>query len=237
MGWRKNWPTLVGGVFLFYRVGVGLLDWAGRAEYVRDKLNSPGFVGMLVQYLIIPPGWLTWSVIASGLLLIWMGLRRRQNLLASSTIQVRAEAPSPISLPPFGGLTNSQLKERTISTANQMRTFEGRYKGKIDKLLVGYQRPSDMKDRAASWAARNGEQAAMHANMETEFRNSFRPEAMVLRDELLRRLGAYPPAPADGLAAAAMFSGKGVLDTGMLAGSSPISAAADLLEMMARGLP
>lgn len=183
----------------------------------------PTLVGQMMPHLAPAVGWpLIAASLLVGVAFWWWGLSPRHT--------------SPL-VGPLAGLTNSQLRERSIVTANEMRAFEGVRKAKISKLLVGYERPADLKDRAASWAAMNGEHAAMRTNMETEFRISLRPEALVLRDELLKRLGAYPPAPSDGLALGDLISGRGVLDTGMLAGVSPISAAADLLEAMARDLP
>jgi len=72
-----------------------------------------------------------------------------------------------------------------------------------------------------------------------EFKQKYRPEAVVIRDELINRFGGkLPTFPAMGsIGNITVFEGSLIFDSPILSGPYPIAAGADLLDFWASRLP
>lgn len=124
-------------------------------------------------------------------------------------------------------LTNEQLRSKVASLAARMRVFQGGVSADMSELFSRYPRlagPMDPRQQAMSVEfSRRSSQALF------EFNSSMRPEALALREVMLRRQGRFPPY--------AHTVQSSALDINSLAGISPISDAAEYLESIARQLP
>lgn len=124
-------------------------------------------------------------------------------------------------------LTNMKLRNEAIDLANNMRVFEANYHGVSRSLSTNLPRSATEDQRHAQWESDLKKDHQRRAAYETEFKTRFRPLAVAIRHEIARRLGIFPPYDNPDI----------VLDKGMLAGPSPVSEAADLIDELARRLP
>lgn len=53
-----------------------IVDWLGRVDFIVSHQTELGWIGGAMEYLVAPPWWLPWCVLASGLALIWADSRR-----------------------------------------------------------------------------------------------------------------------------------------------------------------
>lgn len=146
--------------------------------------------------------------------------------------------PHPIQSPSqksgeLGGLTNSQLKERTIAISTRMRTLERNYEIKlVEEFTIPLPRNATPEQIESYNAKKRIDIGHDTEDYKLELRNTILSEARELREELLSRL------PPTGTGSKDLRSGPTIfLDHGDIAGASAVADAADYLEKLARALP
>ncbi len=127
------------------------------------------------------------------------------------------QAPPAIE-PALAGLTNAQLRAETEDFAAGIRTLENAYK--LERAQIANN--NSIQDAQS-------ELDRIRAGYAERFRRDYRPRAVSLRRELLRRLNR----PLTGEIAAATSPADG----GPLAGPSPLSDLGDYLSGLAAQLP
>lgn len=133
---------------------------------------------------------------------------------------VQALLPSP-SLENFSSMRTADLRARVQAVADRFRALEVRDRvGRPDFAAIG--------DSAEAGAAYIRASLAHSEAINEEYRREMLSEALSLRDEMQRRLGAPTPTGRNRDVVA--------LDYGMLAGVNPLSTAANYLEGLARQL-
>jgi hypothetical protein len=144
-----------------------------------------------------------------------------------------SKTETPNALGPFAGLTNSQLRERTIAFTHTIIDFENSYE-------VVFYRIIDFRNLS-------NEQVADRMNLIREkndahvaaFRSKYRTEAITIREEIKRRFnGKLPEFPVSPPFVHAIPTlGMQIFEGPILSGPHPISAGADLLDFWASQLP
>jgi hypothetical protein len=151
----------------------------------------------------------------------------------------------PLNAPPRGplaGLTNAQLKERAIALANDLRRLESDYDSRRRQLSYeSFARlrklPTD-EAKSAEFHAENEREMKLGDEKEAAFRTRYRSDAIILREELERRLNALPmPENRRFPGAPPLPPDQTIFDMPMLVGVAPLSGGADLLEYWAKQLP
>lgn len=86
MDFKAHWRGLLGAALVVWQSGRAILDALGRADFVIQHASNPGWLAVLLDALLDPPGFLTLPIIAIGLGLIWLdngskqeGIRNRKN--------------------------------------------------------------------------------------------------------------------------------------------------------------
>jgi hypothetical protein len=92
-------------------------------------------------------------------------------------------------------------------------------------------------DKKAEFQAENAREMALSDQKETEFRNRFRSDAIILREEFRSRLKTLPPQTERFAGAPKKSPDTQIFDKPFLTGPSPLSGGADLLEYWAKQLP
>jgi hypothetical protein len=64
-----------------------IVDWLGRVDFVVSHRAELGRLGVALEYVVAPPWWLPWSVLAFGLAIIWADSRRAIKATAEAHIQ------------------------------------------------------------------------------------------------------------------------------------------------------
>jgi hypothetical protein len=83
---RKHWKSVAGALVLVR----SLVTYGGDADFVISRMQDPGWVGKMINWLINPPGWATFFLVLTGLALIWWDVARRRP---------EEEAAKPIAAP------------------------------------------------------------------------------------------------------------------------------------------
>jgi hypothetical protein len=155
--------------------------------------------------------------------------------LSSQTLAALGPMTPPPQAPPeyveaVRKFTRAELQSRVADFATALRTFETGYNNARTRELFadGEPLPKTDEQRLKRWQAQSAKSIERLAQGQTEFRARFLPEALALREELLRRQGVFSPFKQD--------RATRILDTGTLAGPNPLSDLAAYLEGLARSL-
>jgi pimeloyl-ACP methyl ester carboxylesterase len=143
---------------------------------------------------------------------------------------------------PLSNLTNAQLRERTITIAQGLMQLQDEYHTmQTQALLASFQKMRTLTneaDRRADCQARSEQQIALGNQMGTEFRNRFRTEVIILREELRARLKVLPSPKTQPFPGGPMVTpDQQIFDKPFLTGPGPLSGGADLIEYWAKQLP
>jgi hypothetical protein len=143
---------------------------------------------------------------------------------------------------PLANFTDAQLRERAIAVAQGLRQLQNEYDNKAAQLSFQEfqsmrQAPND-EDKRALRQRYMSEKMALSNQMEMEFRNRFRSDAIILREELSIRLDPLPlptfqPFGPDG---PKIPGDPQIFDKSSLTGPAPLASGADLLEYWAKQL-
>jgi hypothetical protein len=71
-----HWRKILGGAVLIWTVIREIIKFAGDVDFVITRSQDPGWVAVVINALLDPPGWLTIPLILVGLLLIYWDSRR-----------------------------------------------------------------------------------------------------------------------------------------------------------------
>lgn len=143
---------------------------------------------------------------------------------------------------PLAGLTNSQLRERTIAFAQSLRDLQGRYDSESNQMQfqswVRRRSTSDENEKLAMSREEEAQSMLLRDKLEMDFRNKYRSDGLVLREELRKRLKTLPmPTAGTNTDVVRRQFYSQIFDKPFLSGPSPLSGAADLLEYWAKLLP
>lgn len=133
-------------------------------------------------------------------------------------------------------LSNAEWRDAALALADRLRKFQLKTTGESDRSSWScYERGIEAFRKGDKDGARKVTSDYMleHQNLHSRRTNEFGPlrvESLQMRTQLLARL---PPQPDDVLSRDAGM----VLDSGFLAGPSPVSGLADYIERLARLLP
>jgi hypothetical protein len=187
--------------------------------------------------------WLSYSHQSTGKPFLWPALCINLGLCAiTAGFLWHYSAGSVLAPGPLANLTNAQLRERAISIAQGLRQLQNSYNtqrtqlsldnfGKMRTLTNDFERHAELQAEIAQSTALNNQ-------METEFRNRFRSDAIILRDEFRTRLNPLPlPRFQVFTDAPSMPADTQIFDKPFLAGPDPLAGGADLLEYWAKQLP
>jgi len=168
------------------------------------------------------------GILLSGLALAWL-----YNSLAPSDVQ----SPSPLA-----ALTNTQLREKTIAFAQTLRDFETKFTNEDEAILQEEQsafRPGESKEESRQRFFATAKKLLELDNKErNDFMNNYRTDALILRDELKKRLGELPyPSTTSGMGTGWYGEGDQIFEGPLLTGAYPITVGANLLEYWAAQLP
>jgi hypothetical protein len=99
MHWiRRHWVALLSAIPLIPTV-FKWLGWivsrGGDMDFVISRTNDPGWVGTMIGWIINPPGWAILPLIAGGLFLIWLDVRRRSDVQVKDQITTPQTAGTP----------------------------------------------------------------------------------------------------------------------------------------------
>jgi hypothetical protein len=139
---------------------------------------------------------------------------------------------------PLASLSNPLLRERAIAMA--LRNLEQEYQSKRNQLSYegfGRRRSMTEADKTADWHAENARTIALMDEMQGEFRNKFRADVIILRDEFSERLKPLPMPEGRYPNGMPVRPDMQIFDKPYLAGPDPLSSGADLLEYWAKQLP
>lgn len=76
MRWLRLVGTIVAVIGAILASAKTIVDWLGRVDFIVSHQTEHGWIGGAMEYLVAPPWWLPWCVLASGLALIWADSRR-----------------------------------------------------------------------------------------------------------------------------------------------------------------
>ena len=143
---------------------------------------------------------------------------------------------------PLAGLTNSQLRERTISFAQSLLALENSSQQERNRLMAEHFAKSRLlqsrEEQTAEFESFNAQITLLYQQQTAEFHSKYRPDAVILYEELQRRLGSLPDPPATTvIGRSTTMIGRNVLEGSNLAGPYPLATAAGLLEYWASRLP
>lgn len=130
---------------------------------------------------------------------------------------------------PLSSLSNFQLRDSALEFAKKMREFE---------VNIDSRSPIHSKTRDEDSSVLTKKIQDFYSRKKASFSNEFLGQARIIKYEIsyrLRRIGIFPPY-FDGESTEEDIA-KSVFDHGFLAGPSPVTSAANLLETMARLLP
>ena len=143
---------------------------------------------------------------------------------------------------PLAGLTNSQLRERARTFAQGLRRFEderGATNSRLDdECRNKLPKISDQAERTKQWSICSDDMIRRRNEFRSEYMTNYRSEAVLIREELTRRLDNLPMPPTTHPFGEAQISmAREAFEGGNLAGMNPLGAAADLIEYWAARLP
>jgi hypothetical protein len=142
---------------------------------------------------------------------------------------------------PLAGLTNAQLRERTLAFVQTLRGVEDEHEANESRLLDEQWSNTRHSQNAAAPVGRpysDGLIARSNAYAK-EFMQKYRSDAVIIREEIQSRLGGVlPKFPAtSAVGKITEDNGTQIFEGPLLAGTHPISAGADLLEYWAKQIP
>jgi len=213
-------PTLTALIYAFF---VCVMLWGfGPAVFAASLKLRGRFKRMWPQYLMA----------ASGVM-FFVGL--------VAFLQMNVTPPDQAPKPgPLASLSNPLLRERAIAMAQGLRHLEQEYQSKRKQLSYENfelrRSLASETDRSTNWHNENRRSMALTDEMEGEFRDKYRSDVIILRDEFRVRLkllpmpeGRYP----NGLPFRPDLQ---IFDKPFLTGPDPLSGGADLLEYWAKQL-
>ncbi len=132
-------------------------------------------------------------------------------------------------------LSNKELYDATMDVVKKMREFGQRRRlesaRQMDANIAAMRAATTEAEKAKAWADQSNNMIAAYYQKDAEFRTSILPDAVYVRNELLRR--KIPELPPNPMRPASMVQ---MVFTGSLAGAYPEFDAADYLEQMAKQL-
>lgn len=131
----------------------------------------------------------------------------------------------------YSKMTNRELRAATLELVARLREFEQTVEvDDRDSYLAQFNDMRNAKteeERTNIWQHQNQALSQRSFQRQFEFGQNYRADALLLRDEMLRRLPKQPKEQRPIVA----------LDRGMLGGIRPVGEAADYLERLAKLLP
>jgi hypothetical protein len=92
-----------------------ILDWLGRLDFIMSHRAELGWIGRAMEYLIAPPWWLPWFMLASGLVIIWADTRYRIGAVAKPKADVNLTFESNLGHLPDTGPEEGQVLSMRLS--------------------------------------------------------------------------------------------------------------------------
>lgn len=90
----RNHPLAAGGavgwLFALIQIIRQLLQLGGDIDFIVTRAQEPGWVGMMVEYIVNPPNYMLLIVFIVGSFLIWFDLRRAQARPILKSVQTNA---------------------------------------------------------------------------------------------------------------------------------------------------
>lgn len=157
----------------------------------------------------------------------------------------------PTELPnPFSGLSNPQLRTRTLSLARELRDLENNYSRKeeavMNQHMAAQKLPIQTEEQAVEsrklFQEMTNATTRLSSEKRDEYRKRYHVEANQIYEELCRRLKlkSAEPLEANNFSKTGLspldFAGISVMRTGSLAGAKPLNYIADAFERLASGL-
>jgi hypothetical protein len=91
--WAKGHiATLLGGIGLVIPAASWLIKWAGDFDFVFERLQDPGWIGRMIQFLLDIPPWANLAIMIGGLFLIYFDSVRRTRALSPKRADASAGA-------------------------------------------------------------------------------------------------------------------------------------------------
>ena len=174
---------------------------------------------------------------------IWVVVLLMAGLMALAGSAYLYFNPEKSSKPgPLAGLTNSQLRERTISFAQSLLALENSSQQERNRLMAEHfaksRTLSSREDQTAEFESFTERMSQLSQQQTVEFQSKYRPDAIILYEELQHHLGSLPDPPATTVVGrSTAMIGRNVLEGSNLAGPYPLANAAGLLEYWASRLP
>jgi hypothetical protein len=199
------------------------------------------FICDLARYILIKKGVapgmtlisIGFSLMALGAFVGTIGAMKEDGFVKLTWVEHKKPGP-------LASLSNPLLRERAIAMAERLRYLEQEYQSKRNQLSYegfGRRRTMTEADKTADWHAENARTIALMDEMQGEFRNKFRSDAMILRDEFSARLKSLPMPEGRYPNGMTVRPDMQIFDKPFLAGPDPLSGGADLLEYWAKQLP
>jgi hypothetical protein len=100
-GWiKRHWLALFGAIPLLLPTLSKWIMWligrGGDADFIISRIADPGWIRDMLNFMLDPPSWANLPLIAAGLLLIWLDVRRRES---EGTVNGTTAASRKVSLP------------------------------------------------------------------------------------------------------------------------------------------
>ncbi len=146
---------------------------------------------------------------------------------------------------PLAGLTNAQLRERTLTFVQNLRALGEQWEREDRELSErqwmgrrrDWQNLSEDEKTKQFWEHSN-KITALQAKFDGEFRRKYSSDAVIIRDELKARVGTLPDPPIDRPIGNAINTvGHTMFDGRLAMGHNGVEAGARLLEFWASRLP
>jgi hypothetical protein len=200
-----------GGVaILLCSVLAVILDWASE-KGARKRVSGP-FLVMALGIFIVCAG-AAWH--------FWPNSDPEQT-----NDKIQGALPGPLA-----GLTNAQLRERAISFVQTLRDFENTFDKEERRLgddqWVASSQPSiDQEERQKQFRLYSQSLINRRAAHVFEFKSKYRADAVIIREEIQRRLGGrlpeFPSTSHEGMITSTL--GRQIFESPLLTGPHPISA-------------
>jgi hypothetical protein len=215
---KKYWIT----AFIVIGLISSILAFLQQGKHDEIVANINGRMGVLMDLVLNPPS-------NPQLQAILEALQKQQISLAKAPQKPQRPPSSELDKAPLQKRTNDQLRVQVIAFANKIRDFEHNFQSdevsRSLRTLSAGTKTDEEKNRI--WKAEVNTSIQRSRDYQNEFKKRFLGEAVVYRDELLRRLNIIAPEEERRIVAL----------NGILAGPAPLSDLALYLEKLARQLP
>jgi hypothetical protein len=140
---RAFWLSLVGAALFFYNAvwpGIRwLLDWAGNLDFIASRIADPGWVGVVIEWVLDPPGWASALLAAAGLAFITWDVRRvaRRSVVAPSVLPAE-ERPDGAAAPSMSDAQVSTIRVEDDPAELSNRIYLGRIEADTHRVLSDY---------------------------------------------------------------------------------------------------